>query len=98
MLLTSNIFSNQAINDDEGITMHEYITVDELATRTTYAKETITRGHIARLLIEGIHFVRPFGGKKKLYIWENIEKEMLGGFNKVTAIPMARGGALNGTR
>jgi hypothetical protein len=59
--------------------MHEYITVDELATRTTYAKETITRGHIARLLIEGIHFVRPFGGKKKLYIWENIEKEMLGG-------------------
>lgn len=73
--------------------MHQYITVDELATRTTYAKDTITRGHISRLLVEGVHFVRPFGGKKKLYIWENIEKEMLAGFTATLAIPMARGGS-----
>ncbi len=73
--------------------MHKYITVEELAERTTFAKQTITRGHIARCLVEGIHFVRPFGGKKKLYIWENIERDMFEGFQKSLHVPMARGGS-----
>jgi len=72
--------------------MHKYITVEELAERTTFAKDTITRGHIARCLVEGIHFVRPFGGKKKLYIWENIERDMYQGFKKGAQVPMAKGG------
>ncbi|MGO2363613.1 MAG: hypothetical protein ACTH5O_05015 [Psychrobacter sp.] len=28
------------------------------------------------MLIEGIHYIRPFGGRKILYIWEEIEKDM----------------------
>jgi hypothetical protein len=27
-------------------------------------------------LLEGIHYIRPFGGRKILYIWERIEKDM----------------------
>lgn len=41
-------------------------------------------------------YIRPFGGRKTLYIWEAIEQDMakysrLGGH----AIPMANGGALH---
>jgi hypothetical protein len=28
------------------------------------------------VLLEGIHYFRPFGGRKILYIWEAIEKDM----------------------
>lgn len=28
------------------------------------------------MLIEGVHYIRPFGGRKILYIWEQIEKDM----------------------
>jgi hypothetical protein len=28
------------------------------------------------VLLEGIHYFRPFGGRKILYIWDRIEKDM----------------------
>ena len=28
------------------------------------------------VLLEGTHYVRPFGGRKILYLWENIERDM----------------------
>ncbi len=27
--------------------------------------------------IEGVHYIRPFGGRKILFVWERIETEML---------------------
>ena len=29
-----------------------------------------------KTFMEGIHYIRPFGGRKILYIWERIEKDM----------------------
>ena len=28
------------------------------------------------VLLEGIRYIRPFNGRKTLYIWEEIEKDM----------------------
>ncbi|TMS47115.1 hypothetical protein FGQ54_09445 [Acinetobacter lwoffii] len=29
------------------------------------------------VFIEGVHYIRPFGGRKILFVWERIETEML---------------------
>jgi hypothetical protein len=77
--------------------MHTYITLEELSLRTTYSKATLSRGHITQNMIEGIHFVRPLGGKKKLYIWDAIERDMLKMSSvKYDGIPMANGGTCHG--
>jgi hypothetical protein len=45
-------------------------------------------------LLEGIHYIRPFGGRKILYIWEHIERDM--GLKPGFGIPMANGGVCHG--
>lgn len=53
-----------------------YITTKELAERIHYNERTI-RNHLKdSVLIEGIHYIRPFGGRKILYVWERIEEDM----------------------
>lgn len=74
-----------------------YLTTDELSRRIKYDSRTIRERLKDSVLIEGRHYIRPFGGRKTLYIWEAIEQDManysrLGGH----AIPMANGGALHG--
>lgn len=59
--------------------MNTYLTTEELAQRIKYEPGTITQTFKDAVLIEGIHYVRPFGGRKILYIWEEVEKTMLGG-------------------
>lgn len=73
-----------------------YLQLEELAERLHYKPKTILRSMVDRVLIEGIHYVRPFGGKRRLFIWENIERDMLRGFTSEQAIPMARGGYCHG--
>jgi hypothetical protein len=42
--------------------------------------------------LEGRHYFKPFGGKKILYIWENIEADMQKfSADRAPVIPMARG-------
>jgi hypothetical protein len=68
-----------------------YLTTQELAGRIKYDERTIRDCLKDSVLLEGTHYFRPFGGRKILYIWENIERDMkLGGDN--IAIPMANGG------
>ena len=31
------------------------------------------------VLFEGVHYIRPFGGRKILYLWERIEEDILNG-------------------
>lgn len=74
-----------------------YLTTDELAGRIKYDARTIRERLKDSVLIEGTHYIRPFGGRKILYIWEHIEKDMaersvVGTF----AIPMANGGVCHG--
>jgi hypothetical protein len=53
-----------------------YLTTEELATRIKYDPRTIRTRLKDAVLIEGIHYIRPFGGRKILYLWEQIEDDM----------------------
>jgi len=53
-----------------------YLTTEELAARIKYEPRTIRTQLKDSVLIEGVHYFRPFGGRKILYIWEKIEKDM----------------------
>ena len=53
-----------------------YLTTDELATLIKYDARTIRNRLKDSVLLEGVHYIRPFGGRKILYIWERIEKDM----------------------
>lgn len=57
--------------------MNTYLTTDELSKKIKYERRTITTQLKDSVLIEGIHYIRPFGGRKILYIWEQVEKRML---------------------
>ena len=53
-----------------------YITTKELAERIHYNERTIRNQLKDSVFIEGIHYIRPFGGRKILYVWERIEEDM----------------------
>jgi hypothetical protein len=46
-----------------------YLTTQELSERIRYEVRTIRNQLKDSVLIEGIHYIRPFGGRKILYIW-----------------------------
>ena len=56
-----------------------YLTTNELSARIKYEPRTIRSTLKDSVLIEGIHYIRPFGGRKTLYIWEKVEETMLAG-------------------
>ena len=82
-------------------TQHErtYLTTDELSARIKYDVRTIRERLKDSVLIEGVHYFRPFGGRKILYVWQTIQKDMQTGsqLNPVgmSGIPMANGGMLH---
>ena len=53
-----------------------YLTTEELSSKIKYDQRTIRNRLKDSVLLEGIHYIRPFGGRKILYIWEKIEKDM----------------------
>ncbi|MCG5525294.1 hypothetical protein LRB11_10170 [Ectothiorhodospira haloalkaliphila] len=73
-----------------------YLTTEGLAERIHYDARTIRDSLKDSVLIEGIHYFRPFGGRKILYVWENIERDMWNGADDHVTIPMASGGICNG--
>ncbi len=52
-----------------------YLTTAELSERIKYDPRTIRDCLKDSVLIEGVHYIRPFGGRKILYVWERIESE-----------------------
>jgi len=74
-----------------------YLTTDALAERIHYDARTIRDRLKDSVLIEGTHYFRPFGGRKILYIWEAIERDMRlpAGDSGAVIIPMANGGVCN---
>ena len=73
-----------------------YLTTEQLAVRINYNARTIRNQLKDSVLLEGIHYVRPFGRRKILYIWETIENEILTTSVSLNSIPMANGGHCNG--
>ena len=55
---------------------HTYLTTQELSELIKYNPRTIRNELKDTVLIEGIHYIRPFGGRKILYVWERIEEDM----------------------
>lgn len=80
--------------------MQTYLTTDELASRIHYDSRTIRTRLKDAVLLEGVHYIRPFGGRKLLFLWETIQRD-IGKFSaerspakpsNAAGIPMANGG------
>ena len=78
-----------------------YLTTEELSKRIKYDPRTIRNCLKDTVLVEGIHYFRPFGGRRILFVWETIQRDM----RKVTrsgrqrhdlSIPMASGSIAHG--
>lgn len=77
----------------------ELLTTEELSTRIKYDVRTIRERLKDSVLLEGVHYFRPFGGRKILYVWDAIERDMrLASIARpvgISVIPMANGGVLH---
>lgn len=75
-----------------------HLTLQELSVRLNYKPQTILRKLVGKYLIEGIHFFRPFGGRRMIFIWEPINRDMRRPRveSPLSSIPMAKGGKRNG--
>lgn len=62
-----------------------YLTAKELAERIKYKPTVINNMLKDSVLIEGVHYIRPFGRRKVLYLWEAVERTMLSGGMKSAA-------------
>lgn len=84
----------QANTSSEGST---YLTTEELSQRIKYDARTIRERLKDSVLLEGVHYVRPFGGRKILFLWEAVERDMRATSSVASfGIPMAHGGRLHG--
>ena len=68
---------------------HTYLTTEELSARIRYTPATIRNQLKDSVLIEGKHYFRPFGGRKILYVWEAIERDMHLGASDNISMPVA---------
>lgn len=74
-----------------------YLTTEELSVRIKYHPRTIRNELKDSVLFEGRHYIRPFGQRKILFIWENIEEDMQKASSaNAFAVPMANGGVCYG--
>jgi hypothetical protein len=74
-----------------------YLTTAQLAERIGYNVRTIRNSLVDSVLIEGVHYIHPFGRRKMLFIWEKIEEDM-GNHSvaKAPLIPMSNGSFARG--
>lgn len=89
--------------------METYLTTDQLATLIHYDARTIRTRLKDAVLLEGVHYIRPFGGRKLLFILEAIQRDIgkfsagsVPGMPRTRAptpelsVPMANGGQAHG--
>tara|TARA_R110000868_G_scaffold337041_2_gene597956 strand:+ start:300 stop:521 length:222 start_codon:yes stop_codon:yes gene_type:complete len=65
-----------------------YLTTEQLAKKIQYHPRTIRHQLINNCLFEGQHYIRAFGRKKFLFIWEEVEKTMYLRSDIAIAMPM----------
>lgn len=74
-----------------------YLTTEELAERIRYDARTIRNQLKDSVLLEGVHYFRPFGGRKILFIWEAIERDMMVSSRAQSPlVPLTAGGVIHG--
>jgi len=77
--------------------MCTYVTTQELSKKIKYDSKYIRNCLLDSVFVEGIHYIKPFGRRKILFIWEAIEEEMLkSSAVQVPLIPLSAGGVLHG--
>ncbi|GAD89544.1 hypothetical protein [Vibrio halioticoli] len=73
------------------------LTSKELAERIKFSANYINSSLRDSIFIEGKHYIRPFNGRKILYIWEEIELDLYqSACRNASYIPMAGGRVCNG--
>lgn len=60
----------------EPTTPSPYLTTEELAELIKYDARTIRNRLKDSVLLEGVHYIRPFGGRKILFLREAIERDI----------------------
>lgn len=76
---------------------YTYLSAEQLSERIPYCARYINEVLRDREFIEGIHYIRPFNGRKVVYIWEAIEESMLQPHAGVQqGVPLASGGLCHG--
>lgn len=74
-----------------------YLTTEQLSERIHYDARTIRDRLKDSVLLEGIHYIRPFGGRKLLFVWEAIQRDIGAASGPgQPVIPMANGGGARG--
>jgi len=74
-----------------------FVTTEELSRLIKYDARTIRERLKDSVLLEGRHYIRPFGGRKILFLWEAIQADLLADVGKsAIAIPMSNGGVCRG--
>lgn len=59
-----------------------YLTTEELSYRIKYDSRYIREHLKDRVFKKDIHYIKPFGGRKILFIWNEIEKIMAASYKK----------------
>ena len=74
----------------------EYLTTEELAARIQVRRPNHPRKAEGQCFAQGVHYIRPFGGRKILFVWGQIARDMGKPSIANVGIPMANGGVLHG--
>lgn len=56
----------------------EYLTTRELSERIKYDERYIRESLKDKILKKGTHYIKPFGGRKTLYLWQAVKDAMIG--------------------
>lgn len=56
----------------------EYLTTRELSARIKYDERYIREFLKDKILKKGTHYIKPFGGRKTLYLWQAVKDLMIG--------------------
>lgn len=56
----------------------EFLTTRELSDRIKYDERYIRESLKDKVFKKGRHYIKPFGGRKILYLWEEVKKTMTG--------------------
>ena len=88
ILIEEILFILNAIILPEKVMSHTYLTTDELAARIRYDARTIRNQLVDSCLLEGRHYIRPFGRRKLLFIWEAIEVDLMAQGGDSIAMPV----------
>ena len=74
-----------------------FLTTEELSIRLHYNERYIRQYLLDSVLLEGVHYFRPFGRRKILFIWDAIERDMMNAsVQQAPLIPLASGGVCHG--